>query len=55
MSGAATAQWDIETNQLDLVKKQAQLLRCPDNNISDMLKCLKQVCYFRFPLNFSIK
>lgn len=43
MSGAATAQWDIPKHQLDLTKKQARLLNCPDHSIAMMMKCLKQV------------
>lgn len=43
MSGSATAQWELPANQLDLVKKQARILRCPDHNMSFMMKCLKQV------------
>ncbi|XP_031625316.1 esterase E4 [Contarinia nasturtii] len=42
MSGAFTGQWDIPTNQLTLVKKQARLLNCPDHSTINMLKCLKQ-------------
>lgn len=43
MSGSSIAQWEIPTNQLGLVKKQARLLNCQDNNIQDMIKCLKKV------------
>lgn len=43
MSGAATAQWEIPENQLELTKNQARLLNCPDHDIKRMLMCLKQV------------
>lgn len=53
MSGAATAQWEVAPHQLDVAKKQARLLHCPDNHIPDMLICLKQVCFLHLPLKFS--
>lgn len=43
MSGAATAQWELPTSQLELAKKQASLLKCDTQSISSILKCLKQV------------
>lgn len=43
MSGAATAQWDIPNHQMELTKKQARLLKCPDNSIAMMMRCLMQV------------
>lgn len=46
MSGAATAQWTIPKHQLNLTKKQARILNCPDHSISQMMKCLKQVRQF---------
>lgn len=49
MSGSAIAQWEIPTNQLELAKRQALLLNCPDENVQNMIKCLKQVC---FPAHF---
>lgn len=43
MSGAATGQWEIPEDQLELTKTQARLLNCPDHDIKSMLMCLKQV------------
>lgn len=42
MSGSATAQWDIPQHQMELAKKQAQLLGCADNSVKQILQCLKQ-------------
>lgn len=41
MSGAATAQWDIPTHQLELVERQARALKCPDDTIENMMECFK--------------
>lgn len=54
MSGSATAQWTLPKNQLNLVRKQARVLNCPDNSISQMMKCLKQVRKFFIVIESSI-
>ncbi|CAD7085838.1 unnamed protein product [Hermetia illucens] len=42
MSGSTTtAQWEVPPNQLDLAKRQARLLNCGDENIKEMVDCLK--------------
>ena len=43
LSGAITPQWKIGLDQLDLARKQARLVKCPDDNIDAMVNCLKQV------------
>lgn len=43
MSGGGTAQWTYPRDQLDLAQKQARLLNCPDANIDEMMKCLREV------------
>lgn len=43
MSGAATAQWKIPKHQLDVAERQAQILRCPIENVDIMMECLKSV------------
>lgn len=45
MSGSAAAQWDTPKHQLDLAKKQARLLNCPNDDVKEMMKCLKQVFF----------
>lgn len=44
MSGASTAQWKLPNDQLDLARKQARVLSCPDDNIKEMMNCLSKVC-----------
>ena len=41
MSCSPTAQWTIGPNQLDLAKRQAQFLNCPDDTPANIVKCLK--------------
>ena len=43
-SGSAIGQFDLPRNQLDLAKKQARFVGCPDNGtVNDMVACLKKV------------
>ncbi|XP_017854015.1 venom carboxylesterase-6 [Drosophila busckii] len=48
MSGAATGQWTLPTHQMDLVKKQATLLHCNTEQISEMLDCLRGKHYLEY-------
>lgn len=48
MSGSATSQWEIPSDQLDLAMKQARLLNCSDQSIETIMDCLRKVCYL-FP------
>ena len=41
MSGSAFGQMPIPENQLDLAKKQAKILDCPDDTSANIVKCLK--------------
>uniref|UniRef100_A0A1A9WY03 Carboxylic ester hydrolase n=1 Tax=Glossina brevipalpis TaxID=37001 RepID=A0A1A9WY03_9MUSC len=41
MSSAPLGQFNFKDNQLELAQKQAQLLKCPDKPIKDMVACLK--------------
>lgn len=41
MSGAPTGTWPISHNQLEVAKKQAKLLGCPDDTAANIIKCLK--------------
>lgn len=41
MSGSIVGNWKIPTNQLDLAKKQARLVGCPDTNSTEIINCLK--------------
>ncbi|KAK5641616.1 hypothetical protein RI129_010163 [Pyrocoelia pectoralis] len=41
MSGSSLGTWPVPNNQMELAKKQAQLLSCPDDNSANIIKCLK--------------
>lgn len=41
MSGSPTGQWPIAHEQLDLAKKQAKFVGCPDDTAANVYKCLK--------------
>ncbi|XP_037051706.1 esterase FE4-like [Bradysia coprophila] len=43
MSSAATGQWENPVDQLHLAKKQARIFNCPDDNVDDMIECLRKV------------
>lgn len=43
MSGAAMAQWEVPEHQLDLAKRQARLIDCPEDDLSEMVGCFKRV------------
>lgn len=43
MSGSASAQWSIPSDQLDLAKKQARLLNCSDESVKSIMECLQKV------------
>lgn len=41
MSDSATAQWPIAHEQLDLARRQAKIVNCPDDTPANIVKCLK--------------
>lgn len=41
MSGSPTGVWPIPHNQLEIAKKQAKLVGCPDDSAPNIIKCLK--------------
>lgn len=43
MSGAATAQWEIPTEQMDLAKRQAKIFGCADDTAENIINCLNSV------------
>lgn len=43
MSGAATSQWRVPTDQFELAQKQARLLQCPDDTSENIINCLRKV------------
>lgn len=43
MSSAATGQWENPTHQLHLAKKQARIFNCSDDDVDEMIKCLRMV------------
>ncbi|CAH1958125.1 unnamed protein product [Acanthoscelides obtectus] len=45
MSGSPLGPYPTERNQLNLAKKQAGLVGCPNETISEMVACLKSVPY----------
>lgn len=43
MSGAAMAQWEVPEHQLDLAKRQARLIDCPEGHVNELIDCFKRV------------
>ncbi|KAJ8923071.1 hypothetical protein NQ315_001623 [Exocentrus adspersus] len=41
MSGSPLGNWPIPHNQLDVAKKQARIVGCPDDSPGNIIKCLK--------------
>lgn len=41
MSGSPVGVWSIPHHQLDVAKKQAKLVNCPDDTAANIIKCLK--------------
>ncbi|CAH1102056.1 unnamed protein product [Psylliodes chrysocephalus] len=41
LSGSPTGPWPIPSNQLDVAKKQAKFVGCPDDTAANILKCLR--------------
>lgn len=41
MSGSPTGIRPISHNQMDIAKKQAKLVGCPDDTSANIIKCLK--------------
>jgi len=41
MSGSSFGNWPVPNNQLDLAKKQAKLVNCPDDTPANIIKCLR--------------
>lgn len=54
MSGSATSQWDLPSDQMELAKKQTGLFNCADQTIESMMDCLKKVSRVDF-LNSTTK
>ncbi|KAI8115166.1 Venom carboxylesterase-6 [Lucilia cuprina] len=48
MSGSATGQWELPEEQLALAQRQATLLKCPSENITEMMYCLKEKHYLQY-------
>lgn len=42
-SGSVLGQWQLSKNQLELAKKQARLVGCPDTNETILLGCLRSI------------
>lgn len=53
MSGAATAQWKIPGHQIDLAKKQARAVNCPETPIHYMMDCLRHVPEFALGISLN--
>lgn len=43
MSGGVTGQWKVPPHQLHLAKKQARILNCPEDDILEMVECLRKI------------
>lgn len=44
MSGAGPlGQWPLPSNQLEIAKRQARLVGCPDDTSENIVKCLRTV------------
>lgn len=43
MSGAATAQWQVPREQLEVAKRQARVLGCSDESVEMIMDCLNKV------------
>ncbi|KAJ3646361.1 hypothetical protein Zmor_023951 [Zophobas morio] len=41
-SGSALGHWHMPTNQLDLAKRQARIVGCPDDNATVIIDCLRK-------------
>lgn len=41
MSGSSLGNWPVPKNQLNVAKKQAKLVGCPEDNAANIIKCLK--------------
>lgn len=54
MSSAPLGQIDFKGNQLELAQKQAQLLKCPEKPIKEMVACLKTVSKLRHIHSYTI-
>ncbi|EDW88660.1 juvenile hormone esterase [Drosophila yakuba] len=48
MSGAVTGQWSLPDHQMDVATKQATLLHCHTENVTEMVDCLKGKHYLEF-------
>lgn len=50
MSGSATGQWELPEEQLYLVQRQARLMKCPEEEIQQMMECLQAVDRISTPI-----
>ncbi|XP_039966368.1 venom carboxylesterase-6 [Bactrocera tryoni] len=48
MSGAVTGQWPLPVEQLNLAVRQAALLHCTTENLTDMMSCLNSKHYLEY-------
>ncbi|KAM7351885.1 juvenile hormone esterase [Cochliomyia hominivorax] len=48
MSGSATGQWELPQEQMELAQRQAILLKCPAENVTEMMDCLKEKHYLQY-------
>ncbi|XP_036336478.1 venom carboxylesterase-6-like [Rhagoletis pomonella] len=48
MSGSVTGQWSLPSEQLDLATRQAALLHCNTENLTDMMSCLHSKHYLEY-------
>jgi len=47
MSGAVTGQWSLPDHQMEVATKQATLLHCHVENVTEMVDCLRGVSFLR--------
>ncbi|XP_011182807.1 juvenile hormone esterase [Zeugodacus cucurbitae] len=48
MSGSVTGQWPLPTEQVNLAVRQATLLHCTTENLTDMMSCLNSKHYLEY-------
>lgn len=43
MSGGVTGQWEVPPHQIHLAKKQARIVKCPEEDTEAMVECLRKI------------
>jgi carboxylesterase type B len=43
MSGGVTGQWEVPSHQIHLAKQQARILKCPENDVEEMVECMRKI------------